>query len=704
MVCGDLPCASQAQGVGVTCAPLVSADQLSARLPSSWTRRRAAALDTKRSVDKEVGLHLQQNLSLLLWCAVCVSCLVAYCWQGPTHLTSSRVLLVQGAMAASPSVAGLDLAAGSSELVAFASGSTAVTRRPTSAKRRTSVLKVNRLAGASLLVALASTLLLCYSHFRQTVAKKQAKQGRRLAVGGAEGQGDGRQGGLLESCLNLQADTGYPAALGPLHEGGQAISQFVDSPTDHLGATGPRQSLFPPALSPWVSAAPHAFGSHHSHFAEKPSAQRQQSSELWPLHGLHAPVKSSLPFAAFPPAATFFASQQWTQPAGWSALQAQSTSRVGEPSSASRKQLAHADSGGRPRESLAVAAPPEKRGREGAVLEITEGKAIQQRPSHRGRGRPRTDPTQPPYSRAKAAAPALLGGRAGGRRRPLVLSKPASSSGSPTAPQPTSKGQALFQLVRFLAASAPQEVSTATQQPELPSTSAHVDGSLQRGPSHVQQEGRISVSPPLAPASSLEYHVFYRLPVVEEGEVRVSFNQGLAFGFARICRSLAEPLGIARRLLAQERLTVADSELLIRACMNIASNLWHEHCRGVTSKDEERAAELLGQRYLAFEALLCTGELLGPAMNVSRWWYSLADRVPAGYLVESTPKKMRGFAMYNLAKRLGKAVEKLKRGERPSLEETVGLKRSLFSLSPYAFRKSEWNDWQAYQALYSNVG
>ncbi|KAL8455637.1 hypothetical protein Emag_000567 [Eimeria magna] len=197
-----------------------------------------------------------------------------------------------------------------------------------------------------------------------------------------------------------------------------------------------------------------------------------------------------------------------------------------------------------------------------------------------------------------------------------------------------------------------------------------------------------SPAPPMPPST----HLYYRLPVLQSGPICRFFSTREAFAY-RSRRSPKEILPVIHRLLSQPSITVSEADLLISCCEQLARHLYGYHKVPVSRKRPCFAASCLARRYLFLEALFCSIQVLGSAMRAESWWPQLLQLIPTDYVA---PVACRNSAGTLIAERLSSALALLKDGIRPSLEETVNLKRELFKGKSLklGFENRAWDDWR----------
>ncbi|KAL8435293.1 hypothetical protein Efla_002548 [Eimeria flavescens] len=207
--------------------------------------------------------------------------------------------------------------------------------------------------------------------------------------------------------------------------------------------------------------------------------------------------------------------------------------------------------------------------------------------------------------------------------------------------------------------------------------------------------GSESQSHPAA-ATSLEFHLYYRLPVLEEGELEAAFDVSLIYGGGSFCKNAFRTLCHMRDLLAEPRLSISQAkELLVEAGL-LANWLLTGHTTGFQGKPVCRAFEMLGIRYLYLEAIVCAKRVLGPAMKAEQWWFDFVKHIPTAYIPYYMKPRSNSLNLARLCTQLSRALMVLKDGQRPSAEETVAIKRGLFrkGTTTALFENPRWDKWR----------
>ncbi|KAL8448972.1 hypothetical protein Emed_003324 [Eimeria media] len=213
-------------------------------------------------------------------------------------------------------------------------------------------------------------------------------------------------------------------------------------------------------------------------------------------------------------------------------------------------------------------------------------------------------------------------------------------------------------------------------------------------PSPSVSQGQLSTIrlPPPAPLMPPSTHPYYRLPFLQPGRICRTFSAKEAFTL-RSRRSPSDILLTMRRLLAQPSITPSEADTLITCCEQLTRHLHGYHIVPLTQKRPCFVAASLARRFIFLEAMFCSIQVVGSPMRAETWWPQLLQMIPTDY--EPSPL-CRSSIGTRLAQRLSAALASLKNGIRPSLEDTVELKRELFKGQSLklGFDKKLWDPWR----------
>ncbi|KAL8450147.1 hypothetical protein Emag_003391 [Eimeria magna] len=201
----------------------------------------------------------------------------------------------------------------------------------------------------------------------------------------------------------------------------------------------------------------------------------------------------------------------------------------------------------------------------------------------------------------------------------------------------------------------------------------------------------ISHPPPSMPPNT---HPYYRLPNVPLDAIKPRFYAGAALLPGTVNNIIGHLLTF-REIFMKDELNEHDVHVLMHTAQYLLKYLLVWHRRPLENDRPQEALVRIGMRYLCFEGLLSAVQILGPAMHPQDWFPLIVEGVPTTYQrvkISGSHKAVR-----NLVHRFSQALEELKRGIRPSLSETLFLKRILFKWpkAPSAFKKNKWDPWRA---------
>ncbi|KAL8448967.1 hypothetical protein Emed_003319 [Eimeria media] len=536
-------------------------------------------------------------------------------------------------------------------------------------KRRSGVPHAALAALIPLLLILALTVI-CVPLSRRSVSRRSAIVGRRLAAGEEEESDDEVQSRVIEECLDLQAEIGYspPQVLIPSPEAAAreleaSVLQFqqpqgpAHAAESEFQKGGMLELLFSPKVPPQIG--------------------QPQSPPPSPASGLHTPV-----VAPSTPSYSGGSSSAFSFEDDTLAFLEHVSSWEQQHETAEKRAFEDVESAG-------AVVPPKRQ-----KAETVESSHLQQAfPSWAhvqgetsttgffpiSQEAPFTQTSIPSTSEdlvqeAYATFSMSEGSVVPMRDQHWMVSSPSTSTLSSTAPQV-----------------APEVPFTSF---DAPSTSSFVEGSVPSLSSSAQSSLQFPLPPP-APLMPRNTHLYFRLPMfVPMREPRYMFNAGRALGHHRIGKLLTDELRAIRFFLAQRTLDSSQGQILVESCERLVNITIREHTTNIEGREPRQAAETLGRRYLALEAAFCTIQVLGPLMHAEAWWPQLTQQIPTSYTRELFVASRRTRDFHLLAVRLSEALESLKRGVRPGEEETIKLKRDLFTSAPRRFQDSVWDPWR----------
>ncbi|KAL8432669.1 hypothetical protein Efla_001064 [Eimeria flavescens] len=199
--------------------------------------------------------------------------------------------------------------------------------------------------------------------------------------------------------------------------------------------------------------------------------------------------------------------------------------------------------------------------------------------------------------------------------------------------------------------------------------------------------------PPQTPRSM---HAFYRLPTLLPGIIQRGFSASDVLSPFTRARSISECLKSYRIMMLKDILKPDQTQHLIFVAEHIVRFLLRRQTRSALPYYPADAADMLGRRFLCFEALLCMTQLFGPAMNPHAWWDRLMNLVPSDYALRSSRLiNHRSVVFSRLALELSEGINLMKKGQRLPPDATIELKRKLFiTAPPPEFRRRRWDLWR----------
>lgn len=220
---------------------------------------------------------------------------------------------------------------------------------------------------------------------------------------------------------------------------------------------------------------------------------------------------------------------------------------------------------------------------------------------------------------------------------------------------------------------------------------------------------RPSVPPPPVPDFTRKapiIHLYYRIPVLEAGVVVPVFDAAAAFCKPAVAPKAYACLLNARNLLVREKLKNTEVKYLLDTAAHIIKSLLYAN-EGPADRRPNKAIRKLGKRYLLMDALISIVQTLGPSMKADQWWPELATRIPSDYvaLIKRPNQSVRSFTIEGIAESLSAALRTLKKGIRPSITETLSLKRALFGKTAISeFKEKRWDPWRQDDAHSGGAG
>lgn len=129
----------------------------------------------------------------------------------------------------------------------------------------------------------------------------------------------------------------------------------------------------------------------------------------------------------------------------------------------------------------------------------------------------------------------------------------------------------------------------------------------------------------------------------------------------------------------------------------LIGSVWHYAQRRHRSNRPVFVAEVVAVYFLAFDAIVCTIQLLGDSMDVSSWWkkFIAVFNLDASALLPSISNRV-SVVNRRLVRRLVDAIHIYKTGMRPPPGDVIALKNSIFCspVAPSVFKDRKWDPWR----------
>ncbi|KAL8424245.1 hypothetical protein Efla_007294 [Eimeria flavescens] len=144
-----------------------------------------------------------------------------------------------------------------------------------------------------------------------------------------------------------------------------------------------------------------------------------------------------------------------------------------------------------------------------------------------------------------------------------------------------------------------------------------------------------------------------------------------------------------RTLLRKDILLQQDADSLVECCEQVANHAFRYMSTELIGKPPHSVSNLLGRRFMVFNAIYSTSVALHADWPEQDWWEKLASRVPTEcvYKKNSSPHATKFYT--DLMADLSRALSLYKRGKSPTDEEVIGLKRRLSCMptSPWMLKE-----------------
>lgn len=218
-------------------------------------------------------------------------------------------------------------------------------------------------------------------------------------------------------------------------------------------------------------------------------------------------------------------------------------------------------------------------------------------------------------------------------------------------------------------ASSPPPIATSSGGPEAVAVAAEEVGAAE-----------VSSDPGEGPSRALPpgQHPFARLPKLQAGVAVRNFDPQRAASNETAGEKALPILSRMQVLLSQETLDAKDAAMLLDLVEQTVAHCMYYQRADVSLSKHYFAAETLAMRFLLLEAATAGLQVLGQKAP-DYTWRQLAQAMPHEY-VSGKPTKRLTFM--EAARKLSKAVERLKTGVRPSDDEIVQMKMMIFCDEP----------------------
>ncbi|CDJ67365.1 hypothetical protein, conserved [Eimeria necatrix] len=193
-------------------------------------------------------------------------------------------------------------------------------------------------------------------------------------------------------------------------------------------------------------------------------------------------------------------------------------------------------------------------------------------------------------------------------------------------------------------------------------------------------------------------HPFCRLPSVDRSTIVRYFDPDRVFFPPQVTDKPFRQFLTAHDLLIKPTLSSKELLYLTNAAENLAAYAVSYQNFGIRDLHANAAAKHLGLRFLVFDVIVSTLELLGQKPE-GVWWKRLTAAVPHEYPPSPILHSLTATRLFNVAlcHMLTTSLETLKSGCRPPCSKNLGLKRFLFCFkqSPPRFKTANFDAWRS---------
>ncbi|CDJ53591.1 hypothetical protein EBH_0007920 [Eimeria brunetti] len=196
----------------------------------------------------------------------------------------------------------------------------------------------------------------------------------------------------------------------------------------------------------------------------------------------------------------------------------------------------------------------------------------------------------------------------------------------------------------------------------------------------------------------LDRHPFYRLPVLAPGVSAAPFcaeavtNPPPKYATPRVVYACLFSL---RDLFLKDTLQQNEALAVRAAAVRLSNHMLRWHTEPLRPMPYSDIAYQLGRRYLMLDAIYSAILVLGASPESMEAFNKLAQQIPVDAHVAPDSKCSKTRVNLEIISRVIAALRKLKKGVRPSAEETVRVKRDLFTrLRHRYFKGCQYHWWR----------
>ncbi|CDI81649.1 hypothetical protein EAH_00062480 [Eimeria acervulina] len=209
------------------------------------------------------------------------------------------------------------------------------------------------------------------------------------------------------------------------------------------------------------------------------------------------------------------------------------------------------------------------------------------------------------------------------------------------------------------------------------------------------ERGTSSEDGEMCEVRDIDQHPFVRLPVVDRRNICTRFCVQRALFIDLNVLGPMDSYMTLRSLFAKASLTAEDVDALMNSAerlVNYAVFKLKQQCERTTSS---YVAKKLASLFMVFDALVSVTELLGESMNIRLWWRKFVDMFPTDHFRAPGARLRKTRALNMLINRLSSALSAYKSGKRPPLREIISLKKEILTslTKDCQFTNPLWSLW-----------